>query len=88
MSAFDPKRTFRRLFLKLHRTQLMAVVAFARGNSVTFLAHVSPCAEAEAVLYEGFGRPASAVHPNDTLVTLTTAISDSNGIPVWCDEDA
>ena len=66
----------------------MAVVAVARGNSVTFLDHLSLCAETEAVLYEGFGRPPGAGHPNDTLVTLATAISDSNGIPVWCDEDA
>jgi hypothetical protein len=66
----------------------MAVVALPRGNSVTFLDHISFCAKAKAVFYEGFGRPPSAGEPNNTLVTLATAISDSNGITLWGDEDA
>ena len=75
-------------FLKLPRTESVAVIAIAEGKPVTFLEHVSLCTKIETVLYEGPRSPAGAGDSNDTLVTLVAAISDPNGIPIRCDEDA
>jgi len=75
-------------FQMLHRTESVAVIAIAEGKPVAFLNHVPLCAETEAVLYEGLGRPPGAGDPNDTLVTLIAAISDPDGIPIRCDGDA
>ena len=75
-------------FLKLPRTESVAVIAIAEGEPTVFLDQVSLCTKIESVLYDGPRSPAGAGDANDTLVTLIAAISDPDGIPIRCHEDA